>query len=578
VFILCFIQLMLFAQLDEDIIYDQDSFQKDAYYIEAWEDSPIYINQFSAKELWETGVFSADEVQQIIISRSYKALNSEHDLAPLLYQKDKLNTLNKRLVFDLPMKSSVISENYLQTAKAKNNYYYQRLIMQNKQIRMALLMEKDPQDRQYPDLAKYSISYHVDKVMESLYLGAFSVSSGNSLVLGRSFFLGNNTLSKLRGVSLKQDLSRSEYNYMTGVASKLSVAKMNFVPFVAISPFNYKADSFGLIRTINKTGIHDDSFEIKSSIKTAGLVVEYQEKNYLLGLNLFYQDYQNKFSNSNIAQKPRTISQYSQFALDNLLLRYEYALSSNKSAYNIESAYQKGKSSLQLGYRNYAQYFPENYAGPYSMRADFRNEKGLYSRFNTSVQKMKFEIFIDNYLYDEPENNKAFSKRGFNHRLKIIYPLLPYYKLSLAANQRKGDVNYQNEMTMKSRKSFTVTNDIKEDKALSQQYKLHFINDKIYNEDRSKNSFVLSQKIRYNADKYTVSLSSSVFHANSHIMLQSRSLQGFFSSHSLKDDGFLFVLDSNAMIAKNWQIMGSLSVVYAETDAYKAAVSLNFKY
>jgi len=565
---------LLLGQLDDELIYDSELYEKESYYFEAWIDTPIYINQISRDELIDSSIFSDLEIDKIIEYRVQKPIDSIAVLQTML-NDEKIEMIKNRLRFNLPQRYSTNIKSYTLISKTKEDYYYQKLNMQNKEMRMSVVAENVPHDPLRFDFYKLSASYTNSKMKESVHVGAFSINSGNSLLFGSSPFFRSKTVYKLQESRVKQDLSRTKYVYLNGIATKINVKNTSFLPFVSISPFSFKADSLGRIKTIVKTGNDENISLVNSHVKAFGLISEYKEKQYLIGANVLWQDFANEFSDANLKQKNQTFSQYGQFFNDYLALRYEYAFAHEKDAYHIETLWHNKAHSLKIGYRDYQKYFPENYATPYSVRADFRNEKGIYSLFNTEIKKLQIELFTDNFIYSQPEGKDDLTKRGTVNKIRLSYPFSQDYRLSLLANHRKSDLSYQNEMTLKRRNYLSIINDIFPKQRLSHQVKCYLISDKVYSQDEEKEGFALVQKTKYSGKQFTFSSTTAFYDTKSSISLPNNSVHGFASFFVLNKSSFLVSLEGKVRVVNSCDLGATVTYQPESANAYKAALSVN---
>ena len=159
----CFLLLFLIstclnAQSENEVIHDLALFEKNSSYIENWVDKPIFINLLSEEELVDLGLFNEDEVRQILIKRKQNQIKSISDFN-FIKNKEKIEQLRHLLVYDLRTPNQFQSKITYTFNHDKEHYFYNKNSWQSKQVKMAFLTEKDPDDTHFPDLMKYSLHY-----------------------------------------------------------------------------------------------------------------------------------------------------------------------------------------------------------------------------------------------------------------------------------------------------------------------------------------------------------------------------------------------------------------------------------
>ncbi len=573
---------ILIARVEEDLIDDILLYEKEKPLLENWQETLIFINMISEEELNACGYFSAEEIKWITDYRKRTPINSIDQLKTLLSRSEITEALQNRLVWNQSDKMTVRANTFQSIRYPDNMYLCQKIRLQNKQLTMALLSEKDAEDNHYPDLIKYSMYYKTNRserfAVQEIFTGSFTLNSGNSLLFGSSLFYHNQSIKQLTPAQIKIGMNRSEYACLNGIALNTHINRLHLIPFYSLSPVCFNKDSLNQIISVNKTGIHSDQSEIIDVIKAYGLVLELHQTHFLTGINLLYQEYPYPFANPNIDHVNRSFSQYAQFQGKSLFFRYEWACSNQQNAIHAETGWQSWPFTIKSGYRAYPRNFPENYGSPYSARADFRNERGIYHVIQTHLLKLETEVLTDLFEYSEPEGLQTFAKHGTENRIKLKYPLTEKQQIIIKGTYRVSDILHNQQMTRLNRKSISLSNIIKDGPYLKHSLSLHLINDQYRNESKSKHGIALIQNSRYEGNVLRLSVTSGLYQTQSNIYLSQNSASDIGSYDILNDSGFLFSFESGIKYLKHYEVSALYSCQASEQYTHKAALNLAVRY
>ncbi|MBP7562713.1 MAG: hypothetical protein KA886_02900 [Candidatus Cloacimonetes bacterium] len=580
----CFLLLFLIstclnAQSENEVIHDLALFEKNSSYIENWVDKPIFINLLSEEELVDLGLFNEDEVRQILIKRKQNQIKSISDFN-FIKNKEKIEQLRHLLVYDLRTPNQFQSKITYTFNHDKDHYFYNKNSWHSKQIKMAFLTEKDPDDTRFPDLMKYSLSYRLTGPsnigIQEIFTGSYSIQTANSILFSASLFDNKRQNQSLNRAKITSNVNRSEYAYLNGLSAKLNLNKLLLIPFYSSSPIWIRKDSLNQIVSINKTGLHADRDEEKDHVTAYGMIADMKFHSMVTGIQFLHQGYPRNFADHRIERNYQTFSQYSQMYYNPFLFRYELAYAKHKIATHTELSWQKEIFYCKTGYRQYPEYFPENYGNPYSQRADFRNEKGMYYLFNARFSRFKIEFQTDLFQYSEPESNQSYSKRGNENYLKLNYSLSPQTEMMIKTLYRVSDVIYEQEMIQLKRKSVSLSLIFKEQPFLTHQTTLHLLNDRYQNDTYDKNGIALLQKLQVINKKLSISISNGVFKTKNSVYLPLYTQTDLINSVSLNKSGYLIIVDASVKIQKN--ITLSSMVYMKNSDKKYDKIAFNLAY
>jgi hypothetical protein len=318
----------------------------------------------------------------------------------------------------------------------------------------------NPSKNQYgSDFVSFHAQLQNKGHLKNLIIGDFQPQFGQGIALGGSFGFGKGAETVLTtrrsNVGFIPYTSVTEYNYLHGIASTLSITKQ-----ITLSSFysNRKLDAATqtdssentFITSLQTTGLHRSDIELEgrksTTEETWGVILNYQRNNIESGI-LFSQ------SNFDRLIQP-TASPYNQFAFrgsQNTLLGGYLNITIHNATFFTEfsqrlefgNAMVAGmlvsltpKLDVALHYRNYQRNFISHYSNAFAESSTPQNERGVYWGWKYRFNKMFSTAgYVD--LFQFPWLRYRSYKPGFGHEWLIRVNYEPSKKILIYTQIRE---------------------------------------------------------------------------------------------------------------------------------------------
>ncbi|MCJ0743496.1 helix-hairpin-helix domain-containing protein [Pedobacter montanisoli] len=310
-----------------------------------------------------------------------------------------------------------------------DKYLFRYKYNYSNRISASLIFKKDAGEylfngpKQYPFdyLSTHVALFKIGK-FKKIVLGDYSLQFGQALTLWSGFAFGKSPeISSMvkNGMGLKPYTSSNEYAFLRGASATINLFKnIDLTPFISYryldATVTENSDGLKTISTINQTGLHRTSSEIKNKNSTSQLiyggVVQYQLKNLNVGAIAYQTHFNNTFipgtglyRNFNFTGKDLTnLGTYYDFTYKNIYLFGEIGRSIHNGTAFINGLLVSLSSTVSAValYRNY----PENYHNFFnqalSETSEAVNEKGLYTGLKINPSKSwSFSVYTDYFRF-----------------------------------------------------------------------------------------------------------------------------------------------------------------------------------
>ena len=406
------------------------------------------INTANADELFNSGIFNAFQIDQLIAWRGKTGafLNLyELQAIPGFTLADirlvlphiciggdavhqSLQELLKNTATQLSLRTSAVLEKA--SGYSNGNYlgnrlsHYARYRRQSKQISLSLAVEKDagepyihPPKIRLADFASFHLKFPWKKSV--LIIGDFNASFGQGLILMQQFAPGKSPLiTQLKRIPkvIKPYTSRGEHIFFRGAAASFPVHQhLTASALLSVR----RVDANNLVDSLSESqqfsafqlsGLHRTKAEIEDKKSLMHLAVaaslQYQHRKLNLGCQFVAHRLDQELQQSAVLYRKYA---FSGNALLNTSMNYSYihqnmnffgeiGISGNGGLGNISGMLLSLDKSLQFSllYRYYSRDFQTIFASGIAESSGNRNEKGLYWGLTfTPIRKIKIESFVD---------------------------------------------------------------------------------------------------------------------------------------------------------------------------------------
>ena len=367
-----------------------------------------------------------------------------------------------------------------------NRYSLWYRLTDGKRLHLAINGEKDAgepffKDKQRYGFDHYGLSLSVKKIgpIAELIVGDYGLQVGQGLLFWNGLRLGKGALmgsSVRQGVGLKSYSSMNESNFLRGIALRVPIKKVDFVPFVSyrtLDGHRQQTDSGAVILQLQTSGLHrspsEQAYRHAIGQWLAGLMLSYEHKRFKSQLTTAYTRFDGKFEPANQLR-----NRYAFRGQE--LLNWSVAFQ-----YTYKNMYSYGEFAQQLGagwatnvgllaslhprvnffsqYRRYQPNYYAFYAQAISESSGVVNEQGFFMglRYQPS-RKLEWVAYVDifrfpwfRYRVDAPSNGADFLtqltytwyKRGaisfrYRYRLREENSRIKAAEHFLESNSRQG--------------------------------------------------------------------------------------------------------------------------------------------
>lgn len=334
-------------------------------------------------------------------------------------------------------------------------------------VRLAINMEKDAgepffKEKQRYGFDHYGISLYLKDqgVVNELVIGNYALQVGQGLVMWNGLSFGKGamiTSSARQGTGLRSYTSMNEHNFLSGIATRLSLGRWEITPFASrrrLSGNRSKIeDGRYIISSISASGLHRTPYELRNrhTIKqgVAGIDITYRYKRLKLGAVGVYTQYDGAILRDG---SPRHTYAFEGDRLTNMGMNYQYTFRNVFLFGEMAHAYKRGwatlhgliaslhpKLSVFANYRHYRRDYHAFFAQALGEGSAVTNEEGFYTGFMFHPnRKIEWVNYIDvfrfpwlRYRVDEPSSGMdilsqftyIWYKKGrvslrYRHRLK----------------------------------------------------------------------------------------------------------------------------------------------------------------
>jgi len=383
--------------------------------------------------------------------------NSIQRIVPFIQKGSSVTQESKRKIFDFSNSQNEIivrSQRNVETLAGSEEgsllgdpfRHFFRYRLQGDQFKIGVLAEKDVGEKGVDFLSYHVALQNISKSIKELYLGDYTVSMGQGLILHNQFGGGLSSFTtniKRRSQSFRQYTARNEVNFFRGVATSVQIKDGWTIK--AFGSHNYidgslkDVDDDGVIESfssIDISGNHrtESELERKDGIKrtSIGGILEYKTNSTSVHLNALNESFNLNFERTLRPDNiffPRT-SNFQNVSLDfthlwkGFNLFGESALSSAGGSAHLIGALISLHPQLDLAmsYRNYAKDYIALNPNSFGQGSNSNNERGSYVgleyRYNNRLSVNAYaDVWTNPWLrfrVDSPGN-------GTDYLLKINY-------------------------------------------------------------------------------------------------------------------------------------------------------------
>lgn len=429
--------------------------------IERLRESPININQASARELAALPFLSQQQARQIVEHRKkiglFKATQGLLSLdgfdralfeaiEPFITIKSLPKyvrypiTLNYRTRLSRQLNEPIGYDNG--TYKANANKVYNRLQFEmGKTFSGGLLTEKDAGEKQYNDLTLFYLSWKVSNNIHFI-VGNYQLQFGQGLTFWGpyGYSKGTNTTYpiKKRGTGFKKYLSVDENAGLFGFAATIQFNQFTFSPFVSRSELDATSISENKISGISASGFHRTESEIarkdgqRESI--IGGRVQYSIHSQLrLGGTAYFSAFKKSFANADFTRNHFDFRGKSNHVLG---MDWEY-LKSGLEFFGEFSQSKNGGNAALAGlriyetplklaflFRKYDKDFQNFHSLGFGESSETQNETGFYSGIEYQIKSgTKLSAYYDIYKFPWRSFFEPLPRSGNDFLVQILHKL-----------------------------------------------------------------------------------------------------------------------------------------------------------
>ena len=349
--------------------------------------------------------------------------------------------------------------------------------------------------------------YKLNKVLEKIIIGDYSLQFGQGLTLWSGFAFGKGpdvTSVAAKDMGLRPYSSSNEASFLRGLAGTANLGlNLHLTPFMSIrrldASLKFPSENYATLQNINISGLHRTNTELKNQKSLGqqiyGAALQYIGTNLNLGVVGYQSLYQHEFVTGN--------QLYNKYAftgkrLFNAGIHYNYTLGNvylyGEAAHSIKSGWAvvngamaslSQQVSAVLLYRNYGKKYHSFLSNGVGEGSEINNESGWYAGLNYAPdRRWVFSIYGDYFRFpwlryrvdDASKGYEALGQASFTPS-KTLKLLLRYKREVKQQNPDADDIASSELVLVKvNKENFRIACDWRLNKTFSFQQRAELVN------------------------------------------------------------------------------------------------------
>lgn len=304
------------------------------------------------------------------------------------------------------------------------------------------------------DFYNLSLTFRdLTKHIKQITLGNYRLNIGEGLLMKQSFSLGymvGNYGAKHSNYDIMPFRSSTEYNYNTGLSTKLQFGKFDVLLFGSYNGVDFNGKS------IQQTGYHRTENELKNKdsnhLTMGGTSIQYYYRGVNLGANFILYHFEDSLKRGNSLYQQydfqgktnNVISLNGSYAIKQLLFFGEVARSQNNAfagigGLQISVGY---KSNISITLRDYSHRYQNFYADAIGVQSRNHNEKGVYVDYSKYINnRLDYYLAADLYHFSYPSYRANKSTTNYKLKAQLRYKPTEKQKIILYFSAKNRQYN-----------------------------------------------------------------------------------------------------------------------------------------